>query len=176
MTEKVTMVKGKKQRHRVEVFAIGPHATILAFSHGRGQMPELPGGGIDEGEDVVTAGLRETHEEAGWQVEAPKPLIIPGEWVYTVMGDSWLSREGWDEEKHFAMVCQALRFAPSPIYGCEGDDLKFKLLPFTQVFDDTASALEGRLHSNLRAVAEFRLAALRQLESLFKAKPEFLLW
>ncbi len=65
-------------RDWVAVFALTIEGTVILVRQYRqaiGQtMWELPGGLIDEGEDVVTAGLRELREETGYVAETAAPL------------------------------------------------------------------------------------------------------
>jgi 8-oxo-dGTP pyrophosphatase MutT (NUDIX family) len=73
---------------------------------------EIPGGGVEPGEDTRTAAVRETAEETGYLVPAPAvgPACWHGETTYL-----WLGRRHWAEMVvHIAKLAEAPpRRAPS---------------------------------------------------------------
>lgn len=83
----------------------------LVFPHGAWWV--LPGGGIDEGEDHLTALHRELHEETGL-VNAP---IGPPVWnrvhVFT-MTDT--DGHEWDGQSETAYLVRTERFIPTPFF------------------------------------------------------------
>jgi 8-oxo-dGTP pyrophosphatase MutT (NUDIX family) len=71
-----------------------------------GEWWEIPGGGVEPGEDTVTAAIRETAEETGYVVPAAwvGDVCWHGETTYT-----WLGRRHWAEMvMHVARVREPL--------------------------------------------------------------------
>lgn len=163
MAEKCDIIDGKRRRYRVEVFVLGDNNTILASLKGLGNYPELPGGGLDEGESLTEAGLRETREEAGWSAIAPTVLDVPGNWLFAGSDDAWFNRCGWNEEQQLAVVCTADMFAPTHEYGSEGDSHEFDLVPIPELIAHTEEMLKNELTPRRRFLALFRLAALKRI-------------
>ncbi|GGL55386.1 NUDIX domain-containing protein [Wenxinia marina] len=48
--------------------------VLLTLQEGEDPVPQLPGGGIDPGEQVLPALHREVMEETGWSIAAPRRL------------------------------------------------------------------------------------------------------
>jgi 8-oxo-dGTP pyrophosphatase MutT (NUDIX family) len=176
MTEKATIVGGKKRRHRVEVFAIGPNNTILALSKGYNELPEFPGGGVDIGESNSEAGKREADEESGWRT-AQHVVIDVGDYVFQGKDCPWFNKDGWQEEENIAVMCKAIKFDPSPAYGSENDANEFRLYPINQIIDETEkfSTREG-VTDRKRLLAQFRLEVFKRILSLSKDKPIWCNW
>lgn len=63
-------------RHRPGVYAILPRGRRVLLTHQATPMPELqlPGGGIDPGEQPLQALCREVFEETGWLIAKPRRL------------------------------------------------------------------------------------------------------
>lgn len=61
---------------RPGVYAILPRGDSLLVTHQAEPVPEfqLPGGGIDRGEQPIAALHREVYEETGWHIGAPVRL------------------------------------------------------------------------------------------------------
>ena len=64
----------------VKVFVINTKGLILALRRSKTDRIrplewDLPGGGVDYGEDPTDAAVRETEEEAGLTIKAPKVFI-----------------------------------------------------------------------------------------------------
>jgi len=64
--------KSKKYRDRVEVFALADDGTVYGGIWDKDNSFALPGGGIDEGEDIIEAGTREFNEETGLVLQNAK--------------------------------------------------------------------------------------------------------
>lgn len=76
-----------------------------------GEWFEIPGGGLETGEDTVAAAVRETVEETGYVVPAGcvGEACWHGETTYL-----WLGRRHWAEMvMHVARVAEPLRRAPT---------------------------------------------------------------
>ena len=63
-------------RDRVEVFAISPNGRLLGGRWINDHTFAIPGGGVDEGEQLLEAAVREFYEETGF--EAFEPSLITG--------------------------------------------------------------------------------------------------
>ncbi len=73
-----------------------------------GQWWEVPGGGVDPGEDTVAAALREVAEETG--VRVPRAAVLSGRWEQE-MTYEWLGRRRW--ARHVVHVARLS--APAPV-------------------------------------------------------------
>lgn len=65
-------------RDRPGVYAILPLGRQLLLTHQTEPVPEvqLPGGGIDPGEQPLRALFREVFEETGWTIAAPRRICV----------------------------------------------------------------------------------------------------
>jgi 8-oxo-dGTP diphosphatase len=61
-------------RLRPGIYAILPRDGLVLLTHQDGPVPEfqLPGGGIDPGEQPLPALVREVREETGWSIAKPR--------------------------------------------------------------------------------------------------------
>jgi len=161
--EKVVVAEGRRQRHRVEVFAISADNKILATSTEMNGYLELPGGGINMNEDTLAAAVRETEEEAGWVVTNPRLLDIRGNWGYIAPDESWLKHHGYDEEVNFVVVCDAVEFKPKDNYRSEGDGRTHELLPVQQVVKETVYGMNSCEDTRVKLLGQLRLTAIKML-------------
>ena len=85
---------GKKYTPRPGVYAILPRGRELLLTHQSAPEPEfqLPGGGIDPGESVLTALHREVMEETGWRIAAPRRLGAFRRFTYMPEYDLWAEK------------------------------------------------------------------------------------
>ncbi|MGR3484356.1 MAG: NUDIX domain-containing protein [Paracoccaceae bacterium] len=85
---------GLRHVHRpgVYVVAIRGGAVLATLQAGGDGVPELPGGGVDPGEQPLSALHREVAEETGWSIARPRRL---GTWRRFV----WMPEYGIHAEK-----------------------------------------------------------------------------
>jgi 8-oxo-dGTP pyrophosphatase MutT (NUDIX family) len=86
-------------RHAVRVLLLDERDRLLLF---RGQVPETgaalwfpAGGGLEDGEDVRAAAVREVAEETGLVNLALGPEVWRRRHVFTWRGERWEQRERW---------------------------------------------------------------------------------
>jgi 8-oxo-dGTP diphosphatase len=79
---------------RPGVYAILPRGSDLLLTFQSEPYPELqlPGGGIDKGEDPVRALHREVYEETGWHIAAPRRLGAFRRFTYMPEYDLWAEK------------------------------------------------------------------------------------
>ncbi|MCC5974565.1 MAG: NUDIX hydrolase [Rubellimicrobium sp.] len=85
---------GQRYRMRPGVYAILPRGGDLLLTFQDEPLPEiqLPGGGIDKGEDPVRALYREVYEETGWHITAPRRLGAFRRFTYMPEYDLWAEK------------------------------------------------------------------------------------
>jgi 8-oxo-dGTP diphosphatase len=83
-----------RYRARPGVYAILPRDGALLLTFQAEPKPEiqLPGGGIDKGEDAVRALHREVWEETGWHIAAPRRLGAYRRFTYMPEYDLWAEK------------------------------------------------------------------------------------
>jgi len=163
MAENAIIINGKKRRQRVEVFAVNKDDMILVAEKGYTAYPELPGGGVDIGESLVSAGMRELAEEAGWLAIDPKVMELPDQYIFSGKDDGWFNRDNWNEEENIAIVCTAIRFEPTKAYGSEDDHLQFTLIPIKKLIKNIEEFLLSDCTERKKVNATFRLAILKKI-------------
>ena len=163
MAENVIIMNGKKRRQRIDIFSITDTNEILVALVGYDGYPELPGGGVDAGESLINAGMRELAEEAGWLATDPCILELEGDWVFKGKDDGWFNRDNWNEEENIALVCTAIRFEPTKAYGSEGDHFSFVLLPIEELIKTLEVYLTGNCTERRKLNALFRITVLKKL-------------
>jgi 8-oxo-dGTP diphosphatase len=79
---------------RPGVYAILPRGADLLLTFQAEPLPELqlPGGGIDAGEDPVRALHREVYEETGWHIAAPRRVGAFRRFTYMPEYDLWAEK------------------------------------------------------------------------------------
>lgn len=85
---------GQQYRIRPGVYAILPRGADLLLTYQTEPYPELqlPGGGIDKGEDPVRALHREVYEETGWHIGAPRRVGAFRRFTYMPEYDLWAEK------------------------------------------------------------------------------------
>ncbi len=85
---------GQRYRIRPGVYAILPRGADLLLTFQAEPAPELqlPGGGIDKGEDPVRALHREVYEETGWHIAAPRRVGAFRRFTYMPEYDLWAEK------------------------------------------------------------------------------------
>lgn len=86
--------KGKKYSLRPGVYAILPRAGQILLTHQSRPASELqlPGGGIDPGENPVRALHREVFEETGWRITGALRLGAFRRFAYMPEYDLWAEK------------------------------------------------------------------------------------
>ncbi|MCX7301739.1 MAG: NUDIX hydrolase [Rhodobacterales bacterium] len=102
---------GQCYTFRPGVYAILPRQTDLLLTFQAEPLPELqlPGGGIDKGEDPVRALHREVYEETGWHIAAPRRLGAYRRFTYMPEYDLWA-----EKICHIYIARPTLRMGPPP--------------------------------------------------------------
>lgn len=85
---------GRRYTLRPGVYAILPRGSDLLLTHQQEPEPEvqLPGGGIDPGESVLSALHREVFEETGWRIANPRRLGAFRRFTYMPEYDLWAEK------------------------------------------------------------------------------------
>ncbi len=79
---------------RPGAYVILPLGDQVLLTHQQEPQPEfqLPGGGIDPGESPLTALHRESFEETGWRIAAPRRLGAYRRFTYMPEYDLWAEK------------------------------------------------------------------------------------
>lgn len=79
---------------RPGAYAILPRAGRILLTHQAAPFSEfqLPGGGIDAGEHVLTALHREVMEETGWTIASPRKIGCHRRFVFMPDYDLWAEK------------------------------------------------------------------------------------
>ena len=87
-------VPGQRYTYRPGVYVILPRDGMFLMTHQAEPIPEiqLPGGGIDPGEAVLTALYREVFEETGWRIARPRRLGAYRRFTYMPEYDLWAEK------------------------------------------------------------------------------------
>ena len=87
-------VRGQKYRVRPGVYAVLVRGADVLVTHQSEPEPEfqLPGGGVDPGEQPLAALHREVFEETGWSVAYPRRLGAFRRFVYMPEYDRWAEK------------------------------------------------------------------------------------
>ena len=122
----------------------GKGNLLVQDDRDKGLGLKFPGGGIDEGQSVNDAAMREALEEVGYSL-ADKPKAIPGVRAKKVDWDPIFSAEAaakgrnYKGSKHYHRLALAGESDES-ILGSEGDALAAKWMPIAEVLEATRSA------------------------------------
>ena len=87
-------VTGQTYRRRPGAYAILPRDGQVLLTHQAEPTPEfqLPGGGIDPGENAISALHREVIEETGWRIATPVRLGFFRRFAYMPEYDLWAEK------------------------------------------------------------------------------------
>jgi 8-oxo-dGTP diphosphatase len=85
---------GQRYRRRPGVYAILPRGDSILVTHQMQPWPEfqLPGGGIDRGEQPIAALHREVAEETGWRIGEVRRLGAFRRFTYMPEYDLWAEK------------------------------------------------------------------------------------
>lgn len=88
------VVTGQIYRRRPGVYAVLIRDGAVLMTHQSEPMPEyqLPGGGIDPGEQPVPALHREVYEETGWRIDRPVRLGAFRRFTFMPEYDLWAEK------------------------------------------------------------------------------------
>jgi 8-oxo-dGTP diphosphatase len=88
------IVTGQKYTLRPGAYAILPRDGKFLVTFQMDPHPEfqLPGGGVDPGENLIPALHREVWEETGWHIAAPRRLTSYRRFAYMPEYDRWAEK------------------------------------------------------------------------------------
>jgi 8-oxo-dGTP diphosphatase len=89
-----TAQPGRRYTRRPGVYAVLLRADHILATHQAAPVPEfqLPGGGIDKGEQPIAALHREVFEETGWKIEVTRRLGAFRRFTYMPEYDLWAEK------------------------------------------------------------------------------------
>lgn len=85
---------GQAYRRRAGAYAVLIRDGAVLLTHQAAPTPEfqLPGGGIDPGENPIAALHREVFEETGWSIAAPRRIGAYRRFTYMPEYDRWAEK------------------------------------------------------------------------------------
>jgi len=85
---------GQQYRKRAGAYAVLIRDGAVLVTHQAAPVPEyqLPGGGIDPGENPIAALHREVFEETGWSISAPRRIGAYRRFTYMPEYDRWAEK------------------------------------------------------------------------------------
>lgn len=122
----------RKYRMRPGVYALLPRGGSILLTHQEQPVPEfqLPGGGVDKGEQPIAALHREVMEETGWRIGNPRHIGAFRRFTYMPEYDLWAEKlchiyvahpvrciAAPTESGHFALwmpIAEAARYLGNP--------------------------------------------------------------
>ncbi len=81
---------------------------------------DYPGGGVDEGESIIEAAVRECMEESGFRLIEPKLITLPQRYMADVQSDPFLRDNGYTHEVYYSVYGRNGGFNDR-LYDIEGD-------------------------------------------------------
>lgn len=161
--EQTFLVNGRRRRVRVEVIASIANSKILASSAVHVGYVELPGGGMDKGENPIQTAEREGREEAGWTLCNLKVYETSDAYVYVAPEGSWLKENNYDEESTCFVIGNVTKYSPTNDLNSQGDAARYELLPIDQVIRETKEVIEANKDERGVHIAKARLTVLEDL-------------
>lgn len=88
------VVRGQKYHHRPGVYAVllAGDQMLVTFQAEPDAEYQLPGGGVDPGEQPIAALHREVYEETGWSIGPPRRLGAWRRFAYMPDYDRWAEK------------------------------------------------------------------------------------
>lgn len=174
--EQINLVNNKKRRTRIDVAAYQGNMILAAYQD-ETETYDFPGGGLDKGETNEQAAIREGMEEAGWVIQSPTAITLPGDWVFNGLDDKWFHGSGWDEELEIGVIAEAVIFKPDYRFSSEGDARIFSLVPIGQVKASLQQAIMNEIsRPRQKLIYQLRLKMIESIEQRLQSKPKFLNW
>lgn len=89
-----SVIAGQSYRRRPGVYAVLLEGESLLVTHQMEPVPEfqLPGGGIDRGEQPIAALHREVFEETGWKIQIQRRIGAFRRFTYMPEYDLWAEK------------------------------------------------------------------------------------
>ena len=108
----------KRLRNAVRALVLdeNDHLLMVRLVYGHGAFWVLPGGGIDEGEDVLDALRRELAEETGLLDPEIGPLVWHRTHEFAMTDTAGVM---WDGQRETVHLVRTTRFVPSPLLSAE---------------------------------------------------------
>lgn len=153
-----------RTRHRVDVLAIRALSILAYMPENINDLPEVPGGGVDEyDKDILEAAQRETMEESGWIISNINEIKLEDNCVFNPKVFSWINKIGFEQERQFYVSCKAEKFDPDHTYMTEGDSKKFQLVSLSLFVARTKYAVEVCENDHWVFQAKLRLKAIEKI-------------
>lgn len=159
--EKLIVANHKRRRTRVEVYVINKEKThILTHIRSDHEFDEFPAGGVDVGETLIDAAIRELQEESGWIAKNYTLIDLGKRYIWSGKEYDDLTKYGWDEEEQIPVICEGVGFFPNEKYGQEGDTFPFLMVPITDVIESTKKFISTNTDERFAIKAQCRLDVL----------------
>ena len=167
---------GDKIRHRAIAIVLDRAGNVLVDMDGWMHCPEFPGGGVDAGETILNAAIRELMEEAGWIATDGYVYSCPGDWMYRVAPADIKDIHTWNCEDNNVVIFKAGEFKPTHAFGSEGDALKCKMVSIGEVATALKRRLAGGVQARHRIKNELILKVLEEILSNKTSEPKWSKW